>query len=273
MHGVAFKIGSFEVSSYGVMVAIGMLVGVWIASVRAKRNGIESVVIMDLTIWVVLSGIFGSRFMFIFIEEWHEVISQPFLKTLKSFVMIRSGGMSFLGALLFAVPIGTIYLRKRKLEVWKIADITAPSIAIGIAFARIGCFLKGCCFGKLCDANAFYGLEFPVGSPAHYHYHGIVTVYPTQLINSLDALVLFVVLSIWFKYRRFNGQIFSLFLLLYCMTRFMTDFLRGDSATTFFGGLFFSRLTLAQVSCIIGILLSIAMLVLLRRREHATQRK
>ena len=273
MHSIIFELGRFKIASYGLMVAIGMLVGVWIAAVRARKLGMDSAVILDLTIWVMIAGILGARFGYVFLEGWRDVVSRPFVDTLKFFVKIRQGGLSFLGGLLFAVPVGLIYLSIKKLNVWRIADISAPSVAIGIAFARIGCFLNGCCFGRVCSPHAFYGLEFPPGSIPYRHYGEMVTVYPTQLVNSLNALVIFLILSIWIRHRKFEGQIFWLFVMFYCILRFLMDFLRGDSSSTFFGGLFLERFTLAQVFCFAGVVTSIAMLVILRKRSSQVRRK
>ena len=250
-----------------------MLVGVWIATVRAKRLGQDPAVILDLTIWVVVAGIIGARFMYVFLEGWKDITSKPFIETLKFFIKIRQGGLSFTGALMFSVPVGLIYLKRKKYNVWRIADIFAPSLAIALAFARIGCFLNGCCFGKICPQDAFYGLEFPAGSIPYNHYHGMVTVYPTQLLNSLNALIIFIVLSIWMKYRKFDGQIFWLFVMMYGAVRFMTDFLRGDSTDTFFGGLLFGRFTLAQSFCFIGVITSIIMLITLRKQSSAVRQE
>ena len=273
MHSIIFELGRFKIASYGLMMAVGMLVGVWIGTVRAKKLGENPAVILDLTIWVVVAGIIGARFMYVFLEGWENITSKPFIETFKFFIRIRQGGLSFLGALMFSIPVGLIYLKRKKLNIWRIADIFGPSLAIGIAFARIGCFLNGCCFGKICSEDAFYGLEFPAGSIPYNHYHGIVTVYPTQLLNSLNALIIFIVLSIWMKYRKFDGQIFWLFVMIYCGARFMTDFLRGDSSESFFGGLLFGRFTLAQSFCFIGIITSIIMLIVLRKKSSPARQE
>jgi phosphatidylglycerol---prolipoprotein diacylglyceryl transferase len=268
LHRFILEIGWFKIASYGLMVAVGMIIGVLIASVRAKSLGENPAVIFDITIWVVVAGLIGARFFYIYIEGWHEAISKPFTQTAIDFLKIREGGLSLLGALITGIPVGLIYLKKKKLNVWKIADITAPSIAIGIAFARIGCFLNGCCFGKPCPPKAFYGIEFPMDSIPYEHYMGILPLYPTQLICALNALLIFIVLSIWIKYRKYDGQIFWLFVLIYGIARFMEDFLRGDSDQTFFGGLFFGVLTLAQTISISGIILSAIMLVILAKHRR-----
>ena len=268
LHSIILDLGWFKIASYGLMVAIGMLVGVWIATVRAKKMGESSSLILDLTVWVVLAGIIGARFFYVFIEGWTEVLSRPFGQTLIYFLKIRQGGLSFFGALAFSVPVGIIYLLKRGVNLWKIADIMAPSIAIGEAFARIGCFLNGCCFGNPCPSDAFYGVEFPVDSIPYQHYGGAVSVYPTQIISSINAFFIFLILSFLLRHRKFDGQIFWLFVLMYSVTRFFIDFIRGDSGDTFFGGLLFGIFTLAQAMCFIGAAMSIVMLVVLSKRAR-----
>lgn len=268
MHSIILDLGWFKIASYGLMVAIGMLVAVWIAAVRAKKMGEDPAIIFDLTVWVVIAGIFGARFFYVFIEGWKEVLSQPIGRTIIYFVKIRQGGMSFFGALAFSVPVGIIYLRIKGVNLWKIADISAPSIAIGEAFARIGCFLNGCCFGNPCSPDAFYGVEFPAGSIPHQHYGEIISVYPTQIISALNAFILFLILSFLLRHRMFDGQIFWLFAFLYSITRFAIEFLRGDSEDTFFGGKLFGIFTLAQVMCFIGGLLAITMSVILAKRAR-----
>ena len=196
MHRIIIDLGFFQIASYGLMAAIGMLIGVWIASLRAKKLGVSPTLILDLTVWVILAGIFGARFFYVFIEGWKEVISKPVGETFFFFLKIRQGGLSYLGALAFSIPTGIIVLRKKGANTWLIADIVAPSIAIGESFTRIGCFLNGCCFGKPCSANAFYAVEFPVDSIPYDHYHEILPIYPTQLINSAIALIIFIILSI-----------------------------------------------------------------------------
>lgn len=267
MHRIIIDLGRFEIASYGLMVAIGMLIGVWIAAMRAKKLGEPPTLILDLTVWVVISGIIGARFFYVFIEGWKEVISRPIGETLIYFLKIRQGGLSFLGAIAFGVPVGLTYLWKKNANLWKVSDIMAPSIALGEAFARIGCFLNGCCFGKPCSPDAFYAVEFPVGSIPHDHYQEVISLFPTQLINSINAFTIFIILSVVLRYKKFDGQVFWLFTFLYSITRFLVDFMRGDSSDTFFGGALFGVLTLAQVLSVIVFLISIVMLIMLRRRN------
>jgi phosphatidylglycerol---prolipoprotein diacylglyceryl transferase len=271
LHRFILELGWFKIASYGLMVATGMVIGVVIASLRARSLSEDPSVIFDITIWVVIAGLIGARFFYVFIEGWRETISKPLGQTMLDFIKIRQGGLSFLGALVAGVPVGLIYLKRKSLNIWKFADITAPSIAIGIAFARIGCFLNGCCFGKPCPTQAFYGIEFPIGSIPYDYYKDVLPLYPSQLFSSFNALIIFITLSILMRYRKFDGQIFWLFILIYGIVRFFEDFLRGDSDSTFFGGLLFGVLTLAQMLSIAGVILSLGMLIVLAKRPRISQ--
>jgi len=237
-----FGLKPLEIAAYGTMVALGALVGIYIASVRAKRSGIHPNLILDLSLVVIISGLIGARLFFFVFDDWTEFTSAGFLGALKQFINFPAGGLSFYGAIAFGVPAGLIFLHKRmKKKVWLGADVAMPSIALGIAFARIGCYLNGCCFGKPCAASFPLAQEFPPESiPAqHYLAQGVtewpIPIYPTQLISSLNAFVLFVVLSLFFSRRRFDGQLFCLFGIWYGISRFLIEFLRGDNPITVFG--------------------------------------
>jgi len=266
-----FGFEPLEVAAYGTMVALGALVAIYIASVRAKRAGLNPNVILDLALVVIVSGLLGARLFYFIFDDWSEFAGAGLWGALKTFVNFPSGGLSFYGAVTFATPAGLIFLRRRMKNVWLGADVAMPSIALGIAFARIGCYLNGCCFGKPCAASFPLAQEFPADSiPAeHYLHHGVaewpITIYPTQLISSLNAFVLFVVLTVLFSRRRFDGQVFCLFGVWYGVSRFLIEFLRADNDLTIFGAL-----TTWQLA---GLLLSAACaalwVVLARRARRA----
>lgn len=125
--------------------------------------------IIDLTLLVLISSLAGSRFFYVVyhLEEFQghfwDVIN-PF----QSSGEIGIGGLSMMGGVVLSVVAGVIYLFLKKMPVWKIADIVAPSFALGLGFARIGCFLNGCCPGKVTDS--FLGVVFPPDSFAGYFF-------------------------------------------------------------------------------------------------------
>ncbi len=249
MHRILFRIPMpfglkpLEIAAWGTMVALGALVGIYVASVRARRNGVKPDLILDLGPVVIISGLLGARFFFFLFDDWASFTSSGVGHALREFINFPSGGLSFYGALAFGIPAGLVFLhiRVKKMpgvRLWKVADISMPSIALGIAFARIGCHLNGCCFGKPSPAWFPLGQAFPDGSIPAQHYAAQfgsewpVLLYPTQLISSLNAFILFIVLSLLFKKRRFDGQLFCLFGIWYGLSRAAIEFLRGDNALT-----------------------------------------
>ncbi len=235
MHRILFRIPlpfglkPLEIASYGVMVAIGSMFGVLIGVARAKRSGEKTTDVLDLALWVLIAGLVGARIAYLISGMDWTGESKSLWNVIKVFFMFRQGGLVFYGGLLLAIPVGIIFLRVRKLNLWKFADIAAPSIAIGYAFARIGCYLNGCCWGKPCPAGFPFRVSFPEGSlSADYYGEGNIPLYPTQFISSINALILFFVLSFVYRRKKFDGEVFWLFVGLYAVTRFLIEFLRGD---------------------------------------------
>jgi len=242
MHRILFRIplpfrpGHFDIAFYGVMVAIGAFAAVLTAAFRAKESDENPTHILDLALWVLIAGLVGARVFYLFSDMDWTGESKSLLNVTKVFFQFRQGGLVFYGGLLLAIPVGIVFLVRKKLSVWKFADIAAPSVAIGIAFARIGCYLNGCCWGKRCSVDFPFHVAFPEGSfAAHCYGKANVPLYPTQFISCLNAAILFVFLTIIYRRRRFDGQVFWLFIAMYSLTRFAIEFLRGDNQPVFRG--------------------------------------
>jgi len=250
-----FGLPALKVAAYGFMLALSAMLGIFIAARRAKKSGENPAYVLDLALVVIVSGIIGARLFYILFEmRLSEVIDNPL-----TIVAFHQGGLVFYGALALGIPAGIYYLRRKQLNLWKFADIAVPSIALGIAFTRIGCFLNGCCFGKPAPAGFPCAVTFPVDSIPHIHYGGSFPLLPTQIISSLNALILFVVLSLIFSRRKFDGQVFWIFGALYSITRFLIEFLRGDNPYLF------DIITPSQLLSLVLLPLSIYMLIRLKK--------
>jgi len=187
---IAFHIGSLPVHWYGLLVAVAFLAGLWTASRRALRAGIEPEKIMDLGPWLVLGTIVGSRVLYV-IYFWREQFAhQP----LKEIFMVQKGGLVFYGGLVGAALATMTYLWIKKLPIWKFADALAPSIALGHVFGRLGCLMNGCCFGQPTDLP--WAIRFPLDHETLGR-----AVHPTQLYESLLNLGLYGALA-WLYRRR-----------------------------------------------------------------------
>lgn len=227
MYPVLLNIGRFNIYTYGVMIALGLLVGVFLARRQAVREGIDPDKIVDVTFYVLLVALIGSRLLFVFMN-FQQYAHNP-IKALK----IWEGGLVFYGGLLPAVAIGIWYIKRIGLPLWPVTDIFAPSVAIGHAIGRIGCFFAGCCYGKACSLP--WAVTFkdprslaPLGTSLH----------PTQLYSSISLFLIFAFLIFLRRRKRFHGELFWSYILIYSIVRFLMEFLRGDPRGSVLGGLF-----------------------------------
>jgi len=242
----------FRLHTYGVLLAVAFLAGLFVVSWQARRAGMDSGRITDMAVWVLIAGLLGAKLMLVVVEwdhyarNWRDVLS-----------LLRSGGV-FYGGLLGGIAVAWYYARRYQLPGWRTADVLAPGLILGQAIGRLGCFAAGCCYGKpaslpwavtFTDVYAAREVGTPMDTPLH----------PTQLYESLANFLIFVVL-IWLAPRkRFDGQVIVSYVALYSGARFLLEFLRGDpSRGAFFGGLL-------STSQLIAILLLLGVAVVLPR--------
>jgi phosphatidylglycerol:prolipoprotein diacylglycerol transferase len=228
VHPVIFTIpilGGIKLHTYGLMVALGFLVGIAWVAYEAKRVGEPPEKLMDLCFYVVVAAILGSRLYYMLESE------PDFWRRPLDFFKIWQGGLVFQGGLIGAVLVAIWYLRRHRLSFWKVADIFIPGVAIGHAFGRIGCFSAGCCYGRPAPVGFPLSVIFP-SNPECLAPSG-VPLYPTQLMESFAELCIFLIL-VWFrKKKKFDGQVMLLYLILYSIVRICLEFLRGDQTRSF----------------------------------------
>ena len=256
MHPILFRLGPLTVHTYGVLVAAGFLVGIVFAVRQAKKEGIPSDKITDLAFYIILAAIIGSRLLFIFVNAGY-YISNP-LGVFK----IWEGGLVFYGGVLLAVPTAVWYVTSNRLGLWNIADILAPSIAIGHAFGRLGCFAAGCCYGKAAASLPWAVVFTDPNCLAPTN----IAMHPTQLYESAGEFVNFLVLISLGKHRTFSGEIFMSYLVLYSILRFTVEFFRGDVER----GFILPNLSVSQGISLAVFLTGIIGLSVLRWREKTS---
>lgn len=239
MHPVLIRIGPFTIHTYGVLVAAGFLLGLALAVRQAKKEGIPSERIIDIGFYVILSAIVGSRLFFIAINAGH-YIQHPL-----DIFKIWEGGLVFYGGLILALIVAIWYIRRHDLDLWSVADIFAPSIAIGHAVGRLGCFFAGCCYGK----SSYLPWSVTYSDPDCLARTGI-PLHPAQLYESIGEFMNFLILITLRKHRSFKGQLLWTYILLYSVLRFAVEFFRGDEAR----GYIFHGFSVSQgISLIMGI--------------------
>ena len=217
--------------TYGLLVALAFLAGLWMATHLGKRAGLNTEAVTNLGIYCALAAIVGAKVM-MFIVDLPYYVQHP--GEIFSFSTLQAGGV-FYGGLIGALAVSAWYLRKTRLPVWRTADVFAPGIALGHGIGRLGCFSAGCCWGVECHlpwavtftnpvSNQLVGV--PLGIPLH----------PTQLYESLAEFLIFGILYWRFARPHSPGVIISLYLVLYSTVRFIVEFFRFHEQGNLWGG-------------------------------------
>jgi phosphatidylglycerol:prolipoprotein diacylglycerol transferase len=232
MYPELFHIGNFPVPSYGVWLAIGMLLSLFVASRLAARDGLPRERIYDLGLFALLGGLLGAKLLMVFVDPNAALFSRDFLV---------SGGVYYGGFIGGFITVAVL-IHWYKLPFWKVADAFAPAVALGQAFGRQGCFAAGCCWGKPTDL--FWGVHF---SEKGHEYTGVpvygpdgaeLFLHPTQMIESLVMFAVFGFLVWLHRHKKFDGQVIIAYGFIYATFRFLIEFLRDDPQRGDLFGLF-----------------------------------
>ncbi len=256
MHPVAFQFGPLTIHWYGILIAVGFLAGVWTAGRRGLRYGLDPHRISDLAMWLLVGAIVGARALHV-ISYWDaEFKGRPLWEIFK----IQNGGLVFYGGLIGAAIAGFVFVKLKKLPFHKTADALAPSIALGSVFGRLGCLMTGCCYGAKCE------LPWAIRFPQEHETHGL-PVHPTQLYDSFANLLLYLGLAWLYRRKKFDGQVFAVFLIGYAILRSMVEIFRGDYGAGEIRGGF----TPAQMVSVVIALAGVALLVVLPRQKGSAK--
>lgn len=228
-----FHIGNFNLPTYGLLVSLGVLVGLWISVRNSAKQGIDPENAWNFGILVVLSGIVGAKILYI-INDWSTYVAHP--REIFSLSTLQAGGV-FSGGLIGALIAAVWFIRKHHMPALATCDGFAPGLALGHAIGRIGCFAAGCCYGK--PTTHFWGVTFTnplasalVGTPLG------VPLEPTQLFESAVELANFFILMWMLKRKKFDGQVFAAYVILYGVARYFLEFIRDDPGRgSVFGGI------------------------------------
>jgi len=262
MYPELFRIGNFPINTYGVFLALAFLCAILVTVKLAARDGLPREKIYDLSLWMLLASLIGSKILMLIVEpEYRENPMQ--LLTLD---FLRSGGV-FYGGLIGAIVVGYLLMRRYDLPWWKTADACAPGIALGNFFGRQGCFAAGCCWGT--PTSLPWGVQFSelghqiTGVPTGIHLH------PSQLYESFAMLVVFFFLLWVHKHKRFSGQVILLYALIYSVTRFMIEFVRDNKRSDLLGLTALTGLSTSQLLSIVVGIIALVLLVIRWRKASA----
>ena len=244
MHPVLFHFGRLTVHTYGLLVATGVLLGLWLARRQAPRAGLDPERVWNLGIYMVLAALVGAK-LWLVVVDWDYYLEHP--REIFGFTTLLSAGVYY-GGLLTALAVALLYARHFRLRFLPLADTYAAPLALGHAIGRLGCFAAGCCYGK--PTSLPWGVTFtnpygralvgtPLGIPLH----------PTQLYEAAAEFLIFVFLLLLGR-RRFPGQLFASYVLLYGGARGVIEFFRGDPDRTLLAGGAFSLMQVVSVALI-----------------------
>ena len=202
--------------TYGLMISAGVLVSLYILTRLGEKNGVNSDQIMELIIWVLITGFIGARILYI-IVEWKMFLASP------ARTVLSRSGFVFYGGVITGIPVLVWRIKKLKLNLWKTLDMFSVVVPLAHAFGRVGCFAFGCCYGR--ETSSWIGMKFPAGSPAGVSGHPVI---PTQLIEAALLVVLFGFLLLLYYRKKTDGVISVTYLIAYGIIRFFVEFFRND---------------------------------------------
>lgn len=212
------SIGSFYIPTYGVLVALGFLAGLWITTRLAQQAKLPAEQITNLAVYCAIGGIVGAK-LFMFLFDLGDYIRDP--GQIFTMDTLRAAGV-FHGGFLVALLVAYVCIRRWRLPVLRTMDVFGPGIVLGQAIGRLGCFAAGCCWGKACYLP--WGVRFrsdfaapvPLDKPLH----------PVQLYESAADLLIFAVLYRYFQRPHREGGVIGGYLILYSAGRFIIEFFR-----------------------------------------------
>jgi phosphatidylglycerol:prolipoprotein diacylglycerol transferase len=257
-----FQKESIPLHIYGLMMATAFVVGIGLAARQARREGLAEVVlrdgdgvplkdekgrkltiaaselVTDLGFRLLVSGLIGARLLYI-ATRWEEEYRDHPMKVFQ----IWEGGLVFYGGFILAALVAWRYVAKHRIAFLPYADVLIPSVALGHAFGRLGCFAAGCCFGNVAREGFPFTVQFPHDSAAWYEHvtrHLVersaatsLPVYPTQLFEAGGEALIFLALLFIRTRKRFHGQVTLSYFFLYPLLRTVIEMFRGDSIRGF----------------------------------------
>ena len=271
MYPFLYEYEGLRLGVWGLMITLAFIAASLVLGARAGKGGIDPDRLMPFFLLITFGGLIGARLL-------HFLMAEPttFFRHPLQFFNLSKGGYAFYGGVIFSTIAGAAYAIRARIPAWKLADAAAPSIMLGLAIGRLGCFFAGCCHGRpVGEPAASTLLHLPGGSIVTTHgfpYLALVfekgvgmgdifdvPVYPTQIWEATAAFLLFVFLSWEWKHaRKFDGQVMATLMVTYPILRTVIESFRGDTVrgTSYFGALSTSQVVSIPVFAIgLGIFL------------------
>lgn len=259
MRVILFEIWGFPIRSYGLVVAIAILIGIGVTLYFARQSGKDQDQVYNLALVSVIGGLIGARLWEVLFFNGAYYLQNP-----GEIIAIWHGGLSIQGGLVGGIAAGIWYLRRLKWKFWETADLFAPGMILGQAVGRIACLLNGDAYGS--PTGSSFGIVYPPGTGA-YERFGSQPLWPAEVWEGQWDLIIFALLLILKNRQRPlpQGFLFLSYAVLYSAGRFALEFLRGDTPQYLFGW------TAAQWTSVAAIAAALLLALILPRVRGANQ--
>lgn len=277
-----------HIYSYGFFIIIGFILSLEIVKLRCIKLGSFKNEIIDFSFWAFIGGIIGARLLFIIVEyeyffskhKWDNLLSIK----IPSIFAIWNGGLVYWGGFFGSLAACIIFAKIKRLPKLHFLDLVIVGVPIIQAFGRLGCLFAGCCYGKILNSEHSIGLKFPSGSVAFdalmnmNHNSRIIEymvehkhtwpLFPSQLLESFVVLVIYFILLLVSNRKKFHGQVFFTYIVLYSTARLFMEIFRGDTER---GYLINGILSTSQFISLLTLLLGVVFLIFLEVRNRGIQ--
>ena len=250
----SFNLFGLEIYFYGVIIALGFILAALYCAKRAKEFGLSSDELYELVIWLIPTCIIGARLYYVLFKLDY------FIANPDRIFALRDGGLAIYGGIIAGIIVGIIWCRAKKIRVFAVADLTAFGLLIGQSVGRWGNFINREAFGAQTEIFCRMGLTVPGFETLYVH--------PTFLYESLWNILGLIVLHIWSKKgkRKYDGQIFWLYILWYGLGRAWIEGLRSDSL--YIGS---TDIRVSQLLAIVSAVVSLVILIINARKQHGPE--
>ena len=250
----SFNLFGLEIYFYGVIIALGFILAALYCAKRAKEFGLSSDELYELVIWLIPTCIIGARLYYVLFKLDY------FIANPNKIFALRDGGLAIYGGIIAGIIVGIIWCRAKRIRVFAVADLTAFGLLIGQSVGRWGNFINREAFGAQTEIFCRMGLTVPGFETLYVH--------PTFLYESLWNILGLIVLHIWSKKgkRKYDGQIFWLYILWYGLGRAWIEGLRSDSL--YIGS---TDIRVSQLLAIVSAVVSLVILIINARKQHGPE--
>lgn len=249
MTGVAFEIFGISIYWYGIIIATAVVIGLYIAMKEAERLGHNSELILDFCLIAIPLSILGARIYYV-IFKWAYYSQHP-----QDIIKIWHGGLAIYGGVIAGIIVSIFFSRRRKISLWELVDILTPSLILGQAMGRWGNFFNQEAYGYPITDPKWQWFPAAVYIEANQQWHMATFFY-----ESAWNFIVFFILLYMKRRRKFSGEIFVLYLILYSCGRVVIEGLRMDS-------LYWGPFRVSQILSGILIIFGITWFIIQRKRH------